>query len=58
MKRTEALWKHPNGKWTFRLRRWECCDLEWELFMSLRYPGRELWDPICPKCGLTIGDAS
>ena len=51
MTKADSLWSHPNGRWKFRLRTWECCGLMWELFLSKNYPGRETWGPTCPKCG-------
>jgi hypothetical protein len=52
MERTDERWQHPNGRWTFRLRTFRCCGIEYEIFLSKNYPERETWTPgPCIKCG-------
>lgn len=54
MTKAKTLWSHPNGRWKFWLATWECCGLEWQLFLSRNFPGRESWGPICPTCGASL----
>jgi hypothetical protein len=35
-----------------RCMQWECCGFLWQLLMSRLFPERNIWFPVCPKCGL------
>jgi hypothetical protein len=34
-----------------RCMQWECCGFLWQLIISRLFPERDVWFPVCPKCG-------
>lgn len=38
------------GQYRFQLIEWRCCGNLWQLLLSIRYPERQNWQPICPNC--------
>jgi len=36
------------------LREWKCCGHKWEILLSNKFPERETFKPVCPRCKMKI----